>query len=52
MSIASLTGGNDFTPRPLPSCFASLRNLEALFMANCHVRGPLPSWIGELTGKG
>ena len=19
-------------------------------MANCHVRGPLPSWIGELTG--
>ena len=44
------TGGNDFTPRPLPACFASLRNLEALFMANCHVRGPLPSWIGELTG--
>ena len=48
--FSTTVGGNDFTPRPLPACFASLRNLEALFMANCHLRGPLPAWIGDLTG--
>jgi hypothetical protein len=49
LSLGEYTGGNDFKPMPLPACFASLKNLEALFMANCHLRGPLPHWIEKLT---
>lgn len=50
LSLGEYTGGNNFAPAPLPACIAKLKKLEALFMANCNVRGPLPSWIGELTG--
>ena len=50
LSLGEYTGGNSFAPAPLPSCIAKLKKLEALFMANCNVRGPLPTWIGELTG--
>lgn len=51
LSLGEYTGGNSFQPEPLPSCLSSLRSLEALFMANCNIRGPLPDWIGSLTGK-
>ena len=49
LSLGEYTGGNDFTPLPLPSCLSSLRSLEALFMANCNLCGQLPAWIGELS---
>jgi len=49
LSLGEYTGGNNFTPSVLPSCISRLRKLEALFMANCHLRGPLPNWIGNLT---
>jgi Leucine-rich repeat (LRR) protein len=51
LSLGEYTGGNSFQSEPLPQCLASLLNLEALFMANCNIRGPLPDWIGNLTGK-
>lgn len=51
LSLGEYTGGNDFSPRSLPDCFASLVKLEALFMANCNVTGILPSWLCSLTGK-
>ncbi len=51
LSFGEYTGGNHFAPAQLPSCLSSLVNLEALFMANCNLRGPLPSWIGNLRGK-
>ena len=50
LSFGEYTGGNNFTPAPLPECLASLVNLEALFMANCNLKGSLPNWIGKLTG--
>lgn len=49
MLINNITRGNNFAPDVLPSCISSLVNLEALFMANCHLRGSLPDWIGSLT---
>lgn len=49
LSLGEYTGGNDFTPRPLPPCFANLVNLEALFLANCNFTGQIPEWIGSLT---
>lgn len=49
LSLGEYTGGNDFLSEPLPACFAKLRRLEALFMANCNLRGALPAWLGELT---
>lgn len=48
LSLGEYTGGNDFTPEPLPACFSKLVKLEALFMANCRVTGPFPEWIGNL----
>jgi len=48
LSLGEYTGGNSFTPSHIPSCLSSLVRLEALFMANCHLRGPLPDWIGGL----
>jgi hypothetical protein len=51
LSLGEYTGGNNFSAEPLPACIANLRNLEALFMANCNLRGPLPAWIGDLTGR-
>ena len=48
LSLGEYTGGNDFTAAPLPSCLASLVQLEALFMAGCNVTGSLPSWLCEL----
>ena len=50
LSLGEYTGGNNFTAMPLPSCLSTLVKLEALFMANCNLRGNLPSWLGELTG--
>eukprot|EP01036_Dinobryon_divergens_P022469 gene22469-30726_t len=49
LSLGEYTGGNDFTAMPLPSCLSSLVKLEALFMANCNLKGSLPNWIGNLT---
>ena len=51
LSLGEYTGGNSFQAEALPICLASLVNLEALFMANCNIRGPLPDWIGNLTGN-
>jgi Leucine-rich repeat (LRR) protein len=51
LSFGEYTGGNSFTPAPLPSCLSTLVNLEALFMANCHLKGGLPDWIGNLKGE-
>ncbi len=48
LSLGEYTGGNNFTPAPLPPAFASLCKLEALFMAHCQVTGSLPPWIGCL----
>lgn len=50
LSLGEYTGGNDFYAEPLPSCLANLKALEALFLANCNLRGPLPLWLGELRG--
>jgi len=49
LSLGEYTGGNDFNAEPLPSCLSHLIHLEALFMANCNVKGPLPHWLGDLT---
>lgn len=51
LSLGEYTGGNNFTSEPLPQCLSTLLNLEALFMANCNIKGPLPDWLGNLTGK-
>jgi hypothetical protein len=51
LSLGEYTGGNAFTSAPLPFCLSKLKNLEALFMANCNLKGSLPFWIAELTGK-
>jgi protein-serine/threonine kinase len=51
LSLGEYTGGNEFDAAPLPQCLASLCKLEALFMANCNITGPIPSWLCELTGK-
>jgi hypothetical protein len=48
LSLGEYTGGNDFDHVPLPSCISTLHNLEALFMANCNIKGPLPNWLGNL----
>ena len=48
LSLGEYTGGNNFIAAPLPSCFSRLRNLEALFMANCHLKGAIPNWIGMI----
>jgi Leucine-rich repeat (LRR) protein len=37
-----------FSHGPLPECISALRNLEALFIANCNVTGPLPHWLCNL----
>jgi len=50
LSLGEYTGGNNFTSEPLPQCLASLVHLEALFMANCNIKGQLPDWLGNLTG--
>ena len=51
LSLGEYTGGNSFNAEPIPFCISKLVKLEALFLANCNIRGPLPSWIGELSGK-
>lgn len=51
LSLGEYTGGNDFSPEPLPYCLSSLVKLEALFMANCNVTSVLPSWLCELRGN-
>lgn len=48
LSLGEYTGGNDFDPQPLPPCIQHMLKLEALFMANCNLVGPVPSWIGSL----
>lgn len=50
LSLGEYTGGNDFSPGFFPPCIERLKNLEALFLADCRVKGPLPMWIGNLTG--
>lgn len=47
--IYSRYRGNNFTSEPIPSCLSSLHKLEALFLANCNLKGPIPEWIGQLT---
>eukprot|EP01038_Epipyxis_sp_PR26KG_P011227 gene11227-15067_t len=49
LSLGEYTGGNNFTPQIIPFCISSLVKLEALFMANCNLTGPIPDWIGNLT---
>ncbi|KAJ1419176.1 hypothetical protein B484DRAFT_453487 [Ochromonadaceae sp. CCMP2298] len=49
LSLGEYTGGNNFQAEALPPCLASLVNLEALFMANCNVRGAIPPWLGHLS---
>jgi Leucine-rich repeat (LRR) protein len=49
LSLGEYTGGNNFSPAALPIAFSYLHQLEALFLANCNIRGPLPEWIGNLT---
>lgn len=51
LSLGEYTGGNDFTPAAFPPCIERLQNLEALFLADCRIKGPIPSWIGNLTGS-
>jgi hypothetical protein len=51
LSLGEYTGGNDFTSAPIPNCIALLVNLEALFMANCNIRGILPDWLCKLKGN-
>lgn len=51
LSLGEYTGGNNFNPEPIPFCITKLRNLEALFLANCNIKGTIQSWIGELTGR-
>lgn len=48
--LGEYTGGNDFVKAQLPTCLSRLKNLEALFMANCNLKGQIPIWIAELTG--
>lgn len=48
LSLGEYTGGNDFDHVPLPACLSTLHNLEALFMANCNIKGLLPNWLGAL----
>lgn len=50
LSLGEYTGGNDFTPAAFPPCIERLQNLEALFLADCRIKGPIPAWIGNLTG--
>lgn len=47
LSLGEYTGGNQFASCPLPDSLSNLTQLEALFMANCNVRGPIPFWIGN-----
>jgi hypothetical protein len=51
LSLGEYTGGNSFTTASLPFCLSYLHNLEALFLANCNIKGPLPEWLGNLTGN-
>jgi Leucine-rich repeat (LRR) protein len=51
LSLGEYTGGNSFSPQPIPGFISKLINLEALFLANCNLKGPVPAWIGELVGK-
>lgn len=48
LSLGEYTGGNNFTPEPIPFCISRLVQLEALFLANCNISGVIPRWIGEL----
>lgn len=50
LSLGEYTGGNNFNAEPLPACLSTLLSLEALFMANCNIKGQLPDWLGNLTG--
>lgn len=51
LSLGEYTGGNFFAAEPIPPFIARLTKLEALFLANCNLKGPVPNWIGDLTGK-
>ena len=51
LSLGEYTGGNHFTSDIIPNCIANLTKLEALFLANCNLKGSIPTWIGDLTGK-
>lgn len=48
LSLGEYTGGNAFDPAPLPECLSTLTSIEAIFIANCNICGPIPSWIGNL----
>lgn len=48
LSLGEYTGGNPFQPGPVPACIGRLRRLEALFLSNCNLVGPLPDWLGDL----
>lgn len=51
LSLGEYTGGNDFTSDVFPASIERLVNLEALFLANCNIKGPIPAWIGSLRGE-
>lgn len=51
LSLGEYTGGNNFSPGPIPECISKLTKLEALFMANCFLRSEFPEWISNLTGE-
>ena len=48
LSLGEYTGGNLFIPSPLPDALSHLTALEALFMANCNVKGSLPLWLASM----
>lgn len=50
LSLGEYTGGNHFNAEPIPHCISKLAKLEALFLANCNLKGSLPTWIGDLAG--
>ncbi len=48
LSLGEYTGGNDFTPAPIPACLRHLHELEALFLSSCHLTGDIPEWLCSL----
>ena len=50
LSFGEYTGGNNFTEAAIPFAISKLYKLEALFMANCNLKGSIPIWISDLKG--
>ena len=48
LSLGEYTGGNRFEPAAIPEFISQMTRLEAIFLANCNLIGPVPNWIGNL----